>query len=1165
MKFKLLNDLFVFKKDFIQLIMKTLIFLLGTTVFSFTTGNVFSQNVKIIIDKEKVITVDEVFDLIKSQTDYIFIYESDLFKSAPKVHLRKGVILADKLLTKSLSFGTFDYFLSEEGAIILGKKKVVVVNKEEVQKQISGIILDEFDQPLPGATILAKGSSVGAISDFDGKYTITVPIGTTTLIFSYLGYFEQEILIGNKTEINVTMEANSTGLNEVVVVGYGTQRKKDVAGSISTVKTEELVFSSSPSVGDVLRGKVSGLQITQNSAQPGGGLDILIRGAASINASNQPLIVIDGFPITEFQQPDTNNRYNGGTQSILNSFNPNDIESISVLKDASATSIYGARAANGVILLTTKKGAAGKVQVDYSSSYSYQAYNDSFDILSLPEWMQLRNDAALENWKFLNRVTPYSSENVSSRTLEEAIANPVNGVAFTRFYSDAQINNAGQGTNWLNLITRDGSTQQHNLSLKGGTESTKYYLSGNLYKQDGILKNSAFDRASLRFNLDQKLNDYLSVGMNFTMSRINNENSQLGGDQYENSGIIRSALQYGPQIQAIDEFGNYPINPDNAQEPNPYSLLTITDQGVIDRTLTNFFMEIKPLTGLVARFQAGIDQGYTSRNTYLPRTTLWGALENGKATIANAKKNDKLFDFTLNYSKIINEDHNFNFLIGYSKQKYRSESASSGNSDFITDAFLWNNINAGGGTKVIASSKNENNLVSYFGRINYVFKDRYILTSTIRRDGSSVFSKNNRFAIFPSVAVGWDIAGEPFMKNISDNISQLKIRVGYGQTGNADIGSNAFAAYYAQPAYLNPDESILIGVFPSRLENPDLKWETTKETNIGLDFELFKGIVSGSVEVYNKEISDLLQLKPINSYNEVNTVWANIGSTQSRGVELTLNSVNVDTKDFKWKSTLTFSKFKDRWKERAEDWKPAIYQNVDDPIRAQYSYLSDGVMQIGEVVSAQPELFPGQIKVKDVNGFSRDGSGNPIVDENGKFIATGEPDGKIDEADIVLLGSSDPDFIAGFSNRISYKNFELNFHINGMFGRKIVDPTDYALGVSADGVWQNGRNALSTIYDRWTPNNPTNTRPASHYGYTQYSTGDFFLQDAWFIRLQNFSLAYNIPSKWIGKLINSAKFKLDAQNLFVITPYKGVDPETDAYVAAYPNVKTYTIGIDIKF
>ncbi len=1091
----------------------------------------------------------------------------------------KGVGFYFDLKIKLTVLAMLVFFFNVKAETYSPNENSVIETAQPQDRVITGTVTDEMGVPLPGATVFVKGTTTGTSTDFDGNYSLTIKGGATTIVFSYVGYLPQEKSIGNDSVINASMVPDNTLLDEVVVVGYGTQRKKDIAGAISTVDTKELVLSSSPSIGDVLRGKVSGLQITQNSAQPGGGLNFQIRGAGSINASNDPLIVVDGFPIQDLQQPSTGNRYSGGTQSILNSFNPNDIESISVLKDASSTAIYGARAANGVILITTKKGASGKVEVSYSSSISLQAYNDSFDVLSLKEWMKLRNDAAYENWLFQNRVEPYSSGNTRSRTLEEAIANPVNGVAFTRFYSDDQINNAGESTDWLGLVTRDGTTQQHNLSIRGGTETTRYFLSGNLYEQKGILKNSAFERASLRFNLDQKLYDFLSVGMNFTMSRVNNDNSQLGGDRYENSGLLRSALQYGPHIQAIDENGNYPLNPDNSQEPNPYSLLTITDKGVIDRTLTNFFVEIKPLEGLVARFQAGIDQGYTSRNTYLPRTTLYGALENGKATIANEKKNDALFDITLTYSKIINEDHNFNFLVGYSRQKYRGEGSSMGNQGFSTDAFLWNNLNSGGDNKVVGSFKNEENWVSYFGRLNYTYKDRYILMSSIRRDGSSKFARNHAFAIFPSIALGWDIAAEPFMKGLNDQISQLKLRVAYGETGNSQFQENAFSALTFSPAYLGENEEILIGAFPIRLENPDLKWETTKEINLGLDFAILKGRLSGSFEVYNKEISDLIQLKPINSYNEINTVWANVGSTQSKGLELTLNTTNVDTKDFKWRSTLVFSKFRDRWKERAPDWKPSIYQKDDDPIRARYSYLSDGVMQIGETVPAQPDLFPGQIKIKDINGFSRDGEGNPIVDENGRFVATGEPDGIIDEADIVLLGSTDPDFIAGFSNSFQYKNFQLNFHFNGMFGREIVDATDLALGVSADGVWQNGRNALRNIYDRWTPDNPTNTRPASHYGYTPYSAGDFFLQDAWFIRLQNLSLSYTLPSKLTGKLLHSAAIRFDAQNLFVITPFKGVDPETNGYdprlqgtdqdptnlVAAYPNVKTYTLGIDLKF
>ena len=970
----------------------------------------------------------------------------------------------------------------------------------------------------------------------------------------------KEISINDDSNINVSLFPDTSELDQIVVVGYGTQRKRDVVGAISSVDADDLVLSSTPSIEQALRGRAAGLQITQNSAQPGGGLDILIRGAASINASNNPLIVVDGFPLSEFANPGSGNRYDAGTQGILNSFNPNDIESIEVLKDASSTAIYGARAANGVILITTKKGKEGKVMVNYSGSYSYQPYNNPYDVLSLSEWMQLRNDAALENWKFLNRVEPYSD-----RTLEEAIADPVNGVAFSRYYSDDQIRNAGSGTDWIGLVTRDGMTAQHNLSVQGGTEKTKYYLSGNLFEQEGVLKKNNFDRSSLRMNISQEINKYVELGSNVTISRINTDNTQLGGAAFEQSGIIRSALQQSPIIEAIDELGNYPINPDNAVEPNPYSLLTISDESVIDRTLGNFYLEVEPIKGLTARFQAGFDSGTNTRYTYLPRTTLYGEQVNGRASIASQKKNDRLFDLTLNYSTTINKVHSINALIGRSQQRFISEGNSVGNSDFVTDAFLWNNMNAGAGTKTVGSSKSENSLLSYFARLNYVYNDKYIFTGTVRRDGSSVFAENNRYAVFPSFALGWNMAEESFMESFGNDISMLKLRFGYGQTGNADIGSNAFASYYAQPAYLNPDESILIGVFASRLANPDLKWETTKEANLGLDFGFLNNRITGSIEVYDKVISDLLYLKPINSYNEINTVWANVGSTQSRGFEFTLNTYNIDKEDFSWRSILTISKFKDRWKERAADWKPSVYESVDDPIRARFSYLSDGIMQAGETIPAQPELYPGMIKLKDVNGYVRDNAGNPVVDDQGRFLRTGEADGIIDEADIVLLGSTDPDLIGGFTNIFRYKNFGLNLHFNGMFGRKIVDQTDFTYGVSAVGVATNGRNALRNVLNRWTPENPSTTRPASHFGYSRYDSGDFFLQDAWFVRLQNASLSYQLPSNLLGDVLTSCAVRLDAQNLFVITPYKGVDPETDAVTASYPYVRTFTAGIDIKF
>ncbi|MWB95936.1 SusC/RagA family TonB-linked outer membrane protein [Flavobacterium sp. GA093] len=1037
------------------------------------------------------------------------------------------------------------------------EKSEIVNKKSEADITIKGVILDELGQPMIGVTILPKGSKRGTTTDFDGTFTIVVPATTEALLLSYVGYDDKEVAIAGRTNITVSMVPSSKSLNEVVIIGYGTQKKKNVTGAMSSIKGESLILSSAPSVLTALQGKVAGLQITQNSAQPGGGFNIQIRGAGSINV-NKPLVVIDGFPVTDFQQPGTGNRYDGGTQSILNSFNPNDIESIEVLKDASASAIYGARAANGVIMITTKKGKEGQVRVDYSGSYSYQKYNDSYEVLNLQEWMQLRNDASKENWEFINKVYPYSS-----RTLEEANAAPVNGIPFKRLYSDEQIRNAGKGTDWLSLVTRDGMVQQNNLSLRGGTQSTKYFLSGNLFNQEGIVNNSGLKRSTVHFSIDQKVTDYVNVGMNMTKSRIKNQNSQLGGDQFENSGIIRSAIQQSPNILAIDEFGNYPINPDNALEPNPYSLLTISDEGIIDRNLMNFYAEIKPFRGFTARFQAGFDQGNTSRNTYLPRTTLHGALENGKASINNQKKDDNLFDIILTYNTKIADDNSFTFMAGYSRSKFRNEGSSLGNSNFITDAFLWNNMNAGAGTKLTTSFKSEEGFISYFSRISYSYKDKYLLTSTIRRDGGSMFAENYKYALFPSISAGWDISQESFMKGITDYVSQLKVRFGYGLIGNSD--GLYKGAFYAQPAYLNPDESIWTGVFPSRLTNPNLKWETTTEKNLGIDFQILKSRVSGSVELYDRVVSDLIQVKPNNSYQEIPEVFANIGSTQSRGVEVTLSTVNINNPDFKWNTTFTYSQYKTKWKERAPDWKPSVYMSYNDPLRAQYSQLSDGIMQIGEVVPAQPDLYPGQIKIKDINGFVRDAAGNPVTDENGVFLRTGEGDGKIDEADTVLLGSADPDFSAGLSNTIIWKNFQLNFVFNGMFGREIVDQTDFAYGVTAVGVAQNGRNALRNVYNRWTPENPTNTRPGSHFGYTQYGSGDFFMQDASFVRLQSVSLSYNLPQKWFGKYMQGAAIRLDGQNLFTITKYDGIDPETDAYAAAYPNVKTFTVGIDLKF
>ncbi len=1028
------------------------------------------------------------------------------------------------------------------------------------QRKITGIVEDaKSTNALSGATVAVQNTNISTVTNADGRFEILVPSSKKILEVSFVSYQTQEVELSGESAITISLQPASTGLNEVVVIGYGTQKKKDLTGAISSVKTKDLTISSSADIGHLLKGKAAGLMIRENSAQPGGGLDILIRGAGSINASNSPLIVVDGFPITELQQPESGNRYQAGTQSILNTFNPNDIESIDVLKDASATSIYGSRAAHGVILITTKRGIAGKPVIQYSNSFAVQKYNHAFDILPLNEWMQVRNEAAWEQWIFENNVAPWGS-----RTLAEAQANPV-GADFHKLYTQNAINNVGAGTDWLGLVTRDGAIQQHNISVAGGNKSTRFLLSGNFYDNTGIIKNSEFKRYTVRGNVDQELNKFMKLGFNFSASRIDNNNSSLGGDQYENSGIIRAALQQGPHIRAIDEDGNYPLNPQLSLQPNPYSLLTITDKGRIERTMVNSFLDITPVSGLLIKLKAGLDRGITNRWTYLPKTTLHGALENGKASISEIDKDAYLVEATASYSKTLGESHSFNVLAGVSEEKFNDKYNSSGNTGFISDAFLWNNLNSGSGTKMVNSSGQENLIASYFGRLNYNFKEKYLLTFTLRTDGASVFARNNKWATFPSVAVGWNLADESFFTSLKPVVSQLKVRMSYGKTGNASIGSNAFAAYSAYPAYLSGDDVRNIGVSLSRLENPDLKWETTTEANLGLDYSLLNGRISGSFELYQRVISDLLAWKPINSYNEINGVMANIGETESKGFEFTLITQNVQKRDFQWKTMLSVSKFKDNWRKRAGDWKPSVYENAGDPIRAIYSRQSAGIMQAGDVIPSQPELLPGMIIIADINGYQRDGNGNPMVDDKGRFLRTGKPDGIIDDADTRLIGTSDPSLVGGITNIITYKNFNLSFDFNGMFGRQLADPNFTTYGLSAESIYTYGYNALRTVKNRWTPDHPSTTQPSSYYGWSPYGVGDFFLQKAWFVRLQTVSLGYKLPQKLFGGVFREARFHVDGNNLLVITPYKGIDPETDSYTAAYPNVKTYTVGLNITF
>jgi TonB-linked SusC/RagA family outer membrane protein len=926
-----------------------------------------------------------------------------------------------------------------------------------------------------------------------------------------------------------------------------------------------LNVTAAASIGQALQGKAAGLSVMQNSAQPGGGLDILVRGAGSVNASNRPLYIVDGFPIATPNQPGSSetkgSRTDAGTQSVLNFINPNDIASIEVLKDASATAIYGSRAANGVVLVTTKRGKEGRPVVAFAATYAIQKYTDVYDVLNLKEWMDEMNISTWDLWMYTNYVTPYGVFFLMMprppRSTRRATLRP---------YTDKQIEEAGDGTDWVSLVTRNGKIAQYNLSIQGGTVSNRYSASVNYFDHQGIIKNSRMQRYTGRLNFEQDINKYFKTSMNILASRLDNDNTPLGDGQWEKSGLIRAAVQMGPHIEAKAADGTYPINPQLATQPNPYSLLENTDNTIMDRVLASGSVTAEPIRNLFLKFNVGIDRAHQTRNIYEPKTTLHGGNTNGNAIIYNSENEQYLSEFTINYSFNLNTVHKFSALAGYSYEKFKVNSNSLGNNDFLTDAFLWYNLNSGAGSREVGSSGSENKMVSVFGRLNYTLLDRYLFTATLRADGASVFARNHKWGYFPSIAVGWNMAEEDFMKSSISFINMLKWRVSYGQTGNADIGSNAFASYYAQPAYAKMDKSRLIGVFQQRLENPDLKWETTTELNIGLDVSVLNGSISATFEYYNRVISDLLNMKALNAYHDISFVMANIGKTQSRGFEFTLNTRNISQKNFTWTTDYTFTIYKDRWLERTNDWKPAVYENVTDPIRPIYSRKATGILQADEPTPvAQPRLRAGQIILADINGYKRDDSGNPEVNATGRFLLTGAPDDIIDEADTRLLNSRDPGFLMGLTNIIKYRQFDFSFNFYGMFDRIMEDPTRMEFGYDTWGMAQYGYNRLRSVKDRWMPYNPSTTAPSSFFNGSDYGNGDFFYEKAWFIRLQNISLGYTLPNKILTNVFSSCHLHFDINNVLVITPYKGLDPETDAYSAAYPNARTFTFGIDLKF
>lgn len=1115
-------------------------------------GNLAVNAQKVTFNGEQV-SLKQAFEQIESVSKYKIAYNTAQLDVNRKVTLNQKDTDVLQVLDQLLAGTGCTYKVNENYIVITSQQTGAV-------KKVHGVVKDVNGEPIIGANVVVKGNpSNGTITDLNGNFDLSVT-SNTTLQVSYIGYNTQELFVGKKTDFNIVLKEDTELLDEVVVVGYGTMKKKDLTGAVASVKMDDAPVGTVSTISHALAGKAAGLQVNTISAQPGSGSTFRIRGAASVNAGNDPLIIIDGFPVspTDDSKIQTGKYDSGSSDNILASINPNDIESIEVLKDASSTAIYGARAGNGVIIITTKKGKTGAPKVTYSGTASVQTMAAKYEMLSAKDFMIQSNRYALEEWRRSNGIGVYGGKS------EAEAATP-----YTPYYTDAEIANPAYDTDWFKEITRTGFQTQHNLSVNGGTEMTKYLISGNFFKQNGVVKNNDMDRYTARVNVEQKVSKYVNLGVNMTLSRNTTNNVPLGAGQNENASIMVAAAQFSPILPVRDEEGEYVLNSQAAFLPNPVSLLEITDKTVKERMLGTAYVEIKPIEELTLKGNFGIDRNYQKHSVYMPKTTLYGQKTGGQANIAQYDKSDYLMELTANYSKRFG-DHNLNALVGYSFQRFTDESLSAGNSQFLIDGFLYNNLGAGAYPKPsVGSSASKSEMASFFGRINYSYKDRYLLTATMRADGASNFAKNNRWGYFPSVALGWRFTEEEFMQPLTSVLSNGKLRVSFGQTGNSNIG-NRVISYYSTGNNNEFGGTEQVGVYLSQMENVDLKWETTTEWNVGVDLGFFKNRLNVTAEYFHKVVSDLLSERSLLGFQEVSTIAANIGETQSQGFELTINSTNFNTKNFGWNTDFTFSLYRDKWKTRDESWKPSAYSVYDSPIRYQYGYLSDGLIQPGETVDWMPGAIPGQVKIKDINGYVYNEDGSVKVDQHGIPLKSGKPDGKLDDADKVIYGSSDPGYLLGLNNTFRWKNFDLNIYFYGQFD--LLNSGSYkdlwltgASGMTGIVNMYRGYNMPVSAKDVWTSDNQSAVRPGYFQDKSTWGIGDYYLQKSWFVRCRNITLGYTIPVNQGRNILSNVRVYFDVNNPFTITPYDGLDLETDNSVWAYPNVRSFSLGVDITF
>ena len=1057
----------------------------------------YSQNTRVTVIVNQASTI-HVLSEIEKQTEYLFVYDTKDINLNQLVNIHAKDRPVSEILDEMFKGTDIRYAMEGKNIMLMKHSNKNTHDIEQQMKVLKGTVTDAKGEPIIGANIKVEGTNIGTITNMDGQFTLNVP-ENAILQISYIGFISQNIKVGTNKSITVQLQEDSQSLDEVVVVGYGTMKKSDLTGSVSSLTSDNFKTGTDLTPQQLMQGSFSGVNISQNSGKPGGSNTIRVRGGTSITASNDPLYVIDGVPISTSAGVNQSNISTSTTDFFdqepvnpLANINPGDIESINILKDASATAIYGSRGANGVIMITTKKGKQGIRQLDYSFNLGISTVAKKLDVLTGDEYRSTVSDLGL--------------------TLDDK----------------------GMNTDWQDIIFRTAISQNHHLSFMSGSEHTNYRASAGYSNQNGILKGSGMKSANGRVNINHKaLNDKLKLDMNLSYGETDSDQAPLSNTVGSEMGssMLYEAYVFNPTYPIYNEEGDYYDVPPYRVNPASFSkeLLDKRSTSQFLGNLTADWNFYKPLTFQV---NIGYNKNTINRNSYISKSNLLGNSNNGYVTVQKLSDYSKLLETILKYNQDFG-NHHINAMIGYSWQYFYDEGQTTKAYGFLSDNFKWYSLAAAQTVESISSYAESNTLISMYGRVNYNFADKYLLTATVRRDGSSRFGSGNKWGIFPSVAASWRISQEDFFRN--DVVSDLKLRASFGITGSQEIGNyNSLSTLGAlSNGYLIGGKKITI-VLPQQYTNPDIKWEQTAQTDIGIDFGLLNGKIRGSIDWYYKRTTDLLLSVAVPSPSLITKQIANVGTVTNQGVELDLAFDLMRRKNFTWEANLNLS------------------HNENKVVSLSNGKWTGDNMQVapcqGQGLSGTYAqlIMPGQ-PIGTFYGKRFTG----IKDGVEQFANNGEPE---------VIGCAQPDLTFGIGTNLQYKNWNLSLNFRGSVGNDIYNCTANNLVYLSN---LPGRNVLKKAIT-----SGVNRDQAKVYS-------SRFIEDGSFVRLDNISLGYNfnLPELYIS----NARIFVSAQNLFTITNYSGTDPEVNSEISrtgvaplgvdylSYPKARTFSMGINVSF